>query len=95
MRLSEVDLNALLCMSFVCWNNSGKYLGARLWDILYIMMAFWYLILSGNFIHLSSANISFEGESKSLSSMHLAALFWNLTIEYSSSELALPHIVQQ
>ena len=39
-RLSEVDLNALWCISAVCWNSPCKYSGARLLKILNKLILF-------------------------------------------------------
>ena len=62
---------------------------------LYIRIAFWYTTLSGNIIHFNSVKSSIDGVSRGLSRIDLAARFGNLTAEFVSSELALPHIEQQ
>ena len=51
------------------------YVGARLFMVLNIIMAFWNCTLSGNVIQFSSAKRSTDGVSKSLSKINLAALF--------------------
>ena len=62
--------------------------------ILYIIITYWYVTLSGKVCELRSLNSSEDGVYKSQSKITRADLFCNFTSFSSHVEIQLPKIIQ-